>query len=288
MKVLVTGSEGQLGSECMRLLVERGIEAIGTDIRTLDLCDLDSVPNAVASYGAQWIIHCAAYTQVDRAEGDAERAFCINRDSSRAVAEGAQRSGSRMVYVSTDFVFSGDKGIPYDETDAPAPLSVYGRSKWEGEQVVLEALPDALVFRTGWVYGVHGNNFVKAILRLAAERDRLTIVDDQVGTPTWTADIADALITLMERDVKGVVHFTNEGVASWYDFAVEVYKLAQQYGVPLKAKSIVPISSRDYPAAAQRPHYSVMSKVKVRSLLKSDIPHWRTSLERMLMSMRPL
>ena len=219
---------------------------------------------------------------MDKAEQEREPAFRVNRDSAKAVAEGVAAYGGRLLHVSTDFIFGGEQSHPYTEDDPANPLGVYGQSKWEGEQAVQAVMADAVILRTAWVYGSHGHNFVKTMLRLAAERDELRVVDDQIGTPAWTADITRALLSLIEVDARGVFNFTNEGVASWYDFASEIIANASELGFPLKVKKISPIPTADFPTPATRPAYSVLSKVKIRQVLDYPIPHWRKSLAAMM------
>ncbi|HHH43382.1 MAG TPA: dTDP-4-dehydrorhamnose reductase [Gammaproteobacteria bacterium] len=282
MTILVTGANGQLGRETVLALQAEGESCIAIDREEVDFSRPDQVAEAIAAYAADWVINCGAYTQVDKAEQERELAFTINRDAARAVAEGVKRSGGRLLHVSTDFIFGGEQSTPYREDSKPDPLSVYGQSKLEGEQAVREVLPDALVVRTAWVYGVHGHNFVKTILRLAGERQELRVVDDQLGTPSWTADIVRAMRSLMKAGASGVYQFTNEGVASWYDFAEAIVAAARQVGLPVVAETIRPIPTEDFPLPATRPAYSVMSKVKIRSVLDYPIPHWRESLHAMI------
>ncbi|BCO32018.1 NAD(P)-dependent oxidoreductase [Thiohalobacter sp. COW1] len=283
MKVLVTGAGGQLGREFVLLLQDAGMEAVALTRNELDLtAAADTIADTIAIHQADWIVNCAAYTQVDRAESEPELAYAVNRDAAAAIAEGARRGNGRLLQVSTDFVFGGDKSSPYREDDSPAPLGVYGASKLAGEQAVLEVLPSALILRTAWVYGCHGHNFVKTILRVAGERDELHVVDDQIGTPAWTRDIAGAMLALMRAGAEGAYHFTNEGVASWYDFALAVLELGAAQGFGIKARTLQPIPTADYPTPARRPAYSVLSKAKIRPLLPGSIPHWRTSLSAML------
>lgn len=283
MKVLVTGAGGQLGRELVLLLERSGMDTIALTRNELDLtAAADSIAGAIAAHQADWVVNCAAYTQVDKAESEPELAHAVNRDAAAAIAEGVRRSGGRMLQVSTDFVFGGDKGSPYREDDTPAPLGVYGQSKYAGEQAVLEVLPQALLLRTAWVYGSHGHNFVKTILRVAGEREELRVVDDQIGTPAWSRDIVAAMLALMRADAGGIYHFTNEGVASWYDFALAVLELGAAHGISIKARSVLPIPTVDYPTPARRPAYSVLSKEKIRPLLPGRIPHWRSSLRNML------
>ncbi|HHH39324.1 MAG TPA: dTDP-4-dehydrorhamnose reductase [Sedimenticola sp.] len=282
MKILVTGAAGQLGRELVLKLQAEGREVTGIDRDELDFSRPEQVAEGIAGHGADWVINCGAYTQVDRAEEEPELAFLVNRDSARAVAEGVAASGGRLLQVSTDFIFDGTQSHPYGEGDQPNPLGVYGRSKWEGEQGVLEVLPEATLLRTAWVYGVHGHNFVKTMLRLASERDELTVVDDQIGTPAWTGDIADAIMDLVDGGHAGTWHFTNEGVASWYDFAQEIVLMARRLGYPVRVKRVRPIPSADFQTPAVRPAFSVLSKQKIRPVIGHPIPHWRQSLTTML------
>ncbi len=286
MKVLVTGGDGQLGTELCLRLAAAGHEPLAFTQKDADFTQPDKLRTAIAGARADWVINCAAHTQVDKAESESDLAFAINRDGARAVAEAVAGYGGRLIHISTDFIFDGSQSHPYGEDDVPNPLGVYGRSKWEGEQAVRAVSPDAVILRTAWVYGVHGHNFVKTMLRLAAERDELTVVDDQIGTPSWTGDIADALITLLEQDAKGCYHFTNEGVASWYDFAVAILDEARTLGFPVKAQRVRPIPSSAYPAPARRPAYSVLDKNKIRAALARSIPHWRESLKTMLRELK--
>ena len=282
MKILVTGTAGQLGRELMLMLQAAGEEVVGIDQQELDLSRTDEVASGIANYGVDWVINCAAYTQVDKAEEDRELAFLINRDSAGAVAIGVKRCRGRLVHISTDFIFDGKQSRPYKEDDVANPLGVYGQSKLEGEQLVHKVMPEAIILRTAWVYGIHGHNFVKTMLRLAAEREELNVVDDQIGTPSWTADIASAIQTLINRNAAGTYHFTNEGVASWYDFADSIVHIARDLDFPIKAKIVKPIPSSEFPTPATRPPYSVLNKQKIRNLLDRDIPHWQQSLEQML------
>lgn len=280
--ILVTGANGQLGRETVLALQADGESFLAIGWKELDFSQPGQVAETIADYAADWVINCAAYTQVDKAEEERELAFAINRDAARAVAEGVKCSGGRLLHISTDFIFEGEQSHPYKEVDAVSPLGVYGQSKLEGEQTVREVLPEALILRTAWVYGVHGHNFVKTILRLASERETLRVVDDQIGTPSWTGDIVRAIQSLIRYKATGTYQFTNEGVASWYDFAVEVVASAKQLGFPVVAETIQPIPTEDFPLPAKRPAYSVMSKVKIRDVLGYQIPHWRTSLYAML------
>jgi dTDP-4-dehydrorhamnose reductase len=253
MKVAVTGAAGQLGTDLCRRLRDSGHEAVALARRDLDLAHPEQVRETISALAPDWVVNCAAYTQVDRAESEVDQAFAVNRDGARALAQAVARTSGRLLQVSTDFVFDGSQSHPYREEDAASPLGVYGRSKWEGEQAVLDCLPEALIVRTAWVHGAHGHNFVKTILRLASERERLTIVDDQVGSPSWTGDIAVALVRLMEQQAGGIFHYTNEGVASWYDFAWAILEEARGLGLLVKDCELVPIPTSAYPTPARRP-----------------------------------
>lgn len=282
MKILVTGTGGQLGRELCDRLAQTEHEFIPFTRVDADFATAEHVRAAISARRADWVINCAAYTAVDRAESDSAAAFAVNRDAARAVAEGVAAYGGRLLHVSTDFVFDGMQSHPYREDDVPNPIGVYAQSKWEGEQSVRAILPDALIVRTAWVYGAHGHNFVKTMLRLAAERDELRVVDDQIGSPSWTGDIAEALIALIDQDAQGCYHFTNEGVASWYDFAAAILEEARMLGFPVKAQWVTPIPTSGYPTPARRPAYSVLDKQKIRAALARPIPHWHESLVAML------
>jgi dTDP-4-dehydrorhamnose reductase len=271
-----------LGRETILALQADGVDCVAVGRGEVDFSRPEKVARAIGDYAADWVINCAAYTKVDKAEEERELAFTVNRDAARAVAEGVKRSGGRLLHVSTDFIFSGEQSHPYKEDDPTGPLGVYGQSKLAGEQAVRQVMPDALILRTAWVYGLHGNNFVKTILRLAAERQDLRVVDDQIGTPSWTADIVKAMRRLIAVDAAGTYQFTNEGVASWYDFAYEIVAYAGQIGMPVVAERIRPISTEEFPLPAARPAYSVMSKGKIRDVLGYQIPYWRDSLHAML------
>lgn len=287
MRVAVTGAGGQLGRDLCRRLAAAGHDALALTRADLDLARPGQVRETIDALAPDWVVNCAAHTQVDRAETEAEAVFAVNRDGARALAEAVVHGHGRLLQVSTDFVFDGRQSQPYREEDAAHPLGVYGRSKWEGEQAVRDCLPGALIVRTAWVHGAQGHNFVKTILRLAAERERLTVVDDQVGSPSWTGDIASALIDLMEQGAEGLYHYTNEGLASWYDFAWAILEEARGLGLPLKARELVPIPTAAYPTPARRPAYSVLSKEKVRARLAAPIPHWREGLGHMMRELKP-
>ena len=282
MRILVTGSTGQLGFEVVRAFSPSGHEIIAPERSELDFLNPGQVAERVRRLQADWVINCAAYTQVDRAESEVEQAFVVNRDSAGQLAGAVAGYGGNLLHVSTDFVFDGKQSRPYREDDVARPLGVYGRSKREGEQAVRSALPEATILRTAWVYGVHGHNFVKTILRVAREGKPLKVVNDQLGSPTWARDIAGAIRALVQNRASGIYHYTNAGSTSWHGFATAILAGAEAAGFALETTSIEAIPTSGYPTPAQRPAYSVLDTGKIQSLLTAPIPHWRDSLNRML------
>lgn len=277
--ILVTGADGQLGKSLRRLAAGYPQYAfLFTDVDTLDICDAQAVSAFVREKQADYIINCAAYTAVDRAEDDEALCLRINRDAVRYLGEAAQAVGARVIHVSTDYVFDGAHHLPYVETDETCPASVYGRTKLAGEQALLAVCPeDAVIIRTAWLYSEFGNNFVKTMLRLGKEREQLSVVFDQIGSPTYAGDLAAALLTVLRRAeegtfVPGIYHFSDEGVCSWYDFAVKIMELGDV------SCHVLPIESKDYPAKAPRPYFSVLNKAKIKALYGVKIPHWEQSL----------
>lgn len=283
MKVLIAGAGGQLGRELGGYLPRHGVEVAAASRTELDILDSAAVAAALDRHRPDWVINCAAYTQVDRAESEPDRAFAVNRDGAARLAHAAQASGIRLLQMSTDYVFDGRRHEPYDEEAPCNPLNQYGQSKLAGEQAVRLANPDALVLRTSWVYGVHGRNFVKSILAQARERDVLRVVADQVGTPTWTRDLARVIHRLLGDGAGGIFHYSAAGAASWYDFACAIVTQSRALGVELRAGTIEPVSSAAHGAPARRPAYSVLDKRKIRARFADlSIPDWRDSLTSML------
>jgi len=282
MRVLVTGATGQLGSEVANGFRRSGHEVIAPARQELDFSSPGQLAATAGALQADWVINCAAYTQVDRAESDTQQAFIVNRDSPEQLARAVADYGGRMLQLSTDFIFDGAQRRPYLETDPPNPLGVYGRSKLEGEQAVQRVLPDAVVLRTAWVYGVHGHNFVKTMLRIAAAGKPLRVVNDQVGSPTWTTDIAATIAALVAREATGTFNFTSAGETSWHGFASAILDEGAKAGFDINTETVAPIPTSDYPTPATRPAYSVLNTEKIRPLLPGPIPDWRDSLKKML------
>lgn len=284
-RVLVLGAGGQLGRELCGS-VPSGVHCTGLERSALDITDLRAIQAVVEREAPQAIINAAAYTAVDRAEAEAEQAWAINRDGPRHLAQVCAAAGIRLLHVSTDFVFDGGSGQPY-AVDAPVnPLGVYGASKRGGEAAVLDSGADALVVRTGWVYSAHGGNFVKTMLRLMAEREVLTVVEDQIGTPTWAHGLARVCWGLCaDPHAYGVYHWSDAGACSWYDFAVAIRDEALTLGLLAEAADVQPIPAEAYPTPATRPAYSVLDKSRTRSQLNHTGQHWRVALRRMLQSL---
>ncbi|MDD6088836.1 MAG: dTDP-4-dehydrorhamnose reductase [Desulfovibrionaceae bacterium] len=270
--LLVTGCRGQLGTELQTLLGDRAEYA---DQDKLDIADEQAVKAYFASHDVDCVINCAAYTNVDQAEDSPEAADRVNRLG----AELLSRYGRRIIHISTDYVFDGTGHVPYREEDPVNPVSVYGRTKLDGERAVLRYAETALIVRTAWLYSHVGRNFVKTMRRLGSERDAVGVVADQIGTPTYAADLASVITKLlpgMQSGSKEIYHYTNEGVCSWYDFAVAVMELS---GYSCK---VLPLTTSEYPSRAQRPAYGVLSKMKIRRDFGINIPHWRDGLKRCL------
>ena len=274
-RVLITGANGQLGHEMRNVLNgDDRFEAIFTDVAELDICDAEAVNRAVADNRVDYIVNCAAYTQVDKAEDNVELCRKINATAVENLARAAAACGARMIHVSTDYVFNGRGYRPYTEDMTPDPQSVYGSTKLEGEQALMRLCPQSAIIRTAWLYSPYGNNFVKTMMRLGSERDELSVVADQIGTPTCAADLARAILAVLtaETFVPGIYHFSDEGACSWYDFTVAIHRLA---GITCRVK---PIRSDEYPSRAHRPFYSVLDKSKIKQTYGITIPHWYESL----------
>lgn len=285
MKVLLTGANGQLGSE-LQATCPADITLLPTDHDTLDITQPQRVAAWLAEQQPAAIINAAAYTAVDKAESDLERAYAINHLAAATLAREAAQRGIYLMQVSTDFVFDGLQSSPYLPDALAKPLGVYGASKLAGEQAVLEHYPQACVMRTSWLYSAYGNNFVKTMLRLMRERDALGVVADQVGAPTWTGTLADAIWSFIAQQPHGIFHCSDNGVASWYDFAVAIQEEALAIGLLDKAIPVRPLRTEEYPTPARRPAFSVMDKRATENLLGYALPHWRASLRRMLVQLK--
>jgi dTDP-4-dehydrorhamnose reductase len=282
MKVLVTGVTGQLGSEVVARFRQLGHEVIAADRQVLDFLQPARAATVIRAQQPDWVINCAAYTQVDKAESEPGQAFTVNRDTPAQLAQAVAEYDGQLLQLSTDFVFDGTQTRPYVEDDATNPLGVYGSSKLAGEQAVQRELPDAVIVRTAWVYGVHGHNFVKTMLRLATAGTPLRVVSDQRGTPTWTRDIVAAIVALVGQQASGVFHFTAAGETSWHGFASAILEEAADAGFTIRTEKVEPIATTDYPTPATRPAYSVLNTDKISACLPFTIPAWRDSLKKML------
>jgi dTDP-4-dehydrorhamnose reductase len=285
-KILVAGAGGQLGRE-LALRAPPELECVALDRVQFDLTDPRQMVDTLERVAPLQLVNAAAYTAVDAAETEAALARSVNSEGPRQLARACRERGIRLLHVSTDFVFDGESAHPYTPQDATRPLGEYGRSKLEGEQAVLAECPGALVLRTGWVYSRFGGNFVKTMLRLMAERDELSVVCDQVGTPTWARGLADAIWVAAGRaQLEGVYHWSDAGVCSWYDFAVAIYEEARAIDLLRRPVRIRPIPASEYPTPARRPAFSVLDKSQSWRDLGLEAVHWREQLRAMLKDMQ--
>lgn len=274
MNILITGANGQLGNEMRLFSNEYPHTYFFTDVEELDICNEEAVQAFVADRNIEIIVNCAAYTAVDNAEDNRELCDKLNHLAPGYLAAAAQRRNASMIHVSTDYVFDGTNHTPYTEEEPTCPASVYGSTKLAGEQNVMKHCSRAAIIRTAWLYSTFGNNFVKTMLRLGRERERLGVIFDQIGTPTYAGDLARIIFVMIEQGVTpGVYHFSNEGVCSWYDFTKTIHRLAGITGCKVN-----PLHTADYPTKAARPHYSVLDKTKIKNTYGVEIPHWEESL----------
>ena len=283
MNILVTGANGQLGNE-MQVLARENLQHtyFFTDVQELDICDEQAVYAYVSEHKIDIIVNCAAYTSVDKAEDNVELCDKLNNIAPGYLARAAQANGAAMIQVSTDYVFDGTAHIPYTEEEPTCPASVYGSTKLAGEQNVMDHCEKAMVIRTAWLYSIYGNNFVKTMIRLGQERDSLGVIFDQIGTPTYANDLAQAIFAAINKGVvRGIYHFSDEGVCSWYDFTIAIHRLAG-----IASCKVKPLHTADYPAKAPRPHYSVLDKTKIKDTFGIEIPHWEESLKRCINQLR--
>lgn len=287
-KILITGANGQLGSEIRKSCdLFPDFSFVFTDLNELDITSPSAVEAMLAEKKPQWLINCAAYTAVDKAETEGEIAWLINAVAPAILAEKSKAVGCRFVQISTDYVFDGKNYRPYIEDDEVCPTSVYGSTKLEGELISLTNNPETLVIRTSWLYSSFGSNFVKSMIKFGKERDQLNVIFDQIGTPTYAGDLAEAILEIIRKTesgesefVPGTYHYSNEGVCSWYDFALAIHQI---YGINCTVNAI---ESKDYPSPVARPPYSVLNKSKIKSIFGIQIPYWRTSLEKCILEIK--
>jgi dTDP-4-dehydrorhamnose reductase len=279
--ILVTGANGQLGSELNELYAQfPRFNFISTDIDTLDITKKENVRKYLSDNRVDYVINCAAYTAVDKAETDIETCYKINCEAVENLAS-AMKGRGRIIHISTDYVFDGKATTPYEETDLPNPQSVYGKSKWMSEEILRIICPESIILRTSWLYSAYGNNFVKTMLRLGKEKEELNVVFDQIGTPTYAADLAETILTMIAIIEKekvfypGIYHYSNANACSWYNFCVKIHRLAG-----ITSCKVNPVISALYPTPAARPAYSVLDKTKITETFGIEIPEWEYSLKK--------
>jgi dTDP-4-dehydrorhamnose reductase len=280
-KVLVTGANGQLGSELRAISTSfNNLKFFFTDVAELDICNLIELDNYFKNSAIDFVINCAAYTQVDKAESEKEQAFILNAVAPGYLADLSVKYNFKLIQISTDFVFDGSQNTPYNEENETKPIGYYGETKLAGEKAVLQNAPASVIIRTAWLYSSFGNNFVKTMIKYGRERGVLNVVYDQTGTPTYARDLAEVVLFIISdirfKDTAGLFHYSNEGVISWYDFAKAIIDLKR-----ISCK-VNPILTSEYPTPAKRPHYSVLDKSKIKSSFGLEIPYWRDRLEQCL------
>ena len=286
MKVMIVGAKGQLGWELQRT-APAGVDISALDMPEIDITKPESVTTVMDRENPDWVVNCAAYTNVDGAESERDAAHAINCDGAANLARAVSGKGRRLVHISTDFIFSGEASRPYKPGDIPAPQSVYGQTKLDGEKAVSAILGDnTLVIRTAWLYSAHGNNFVHTMIRLMKEKPALTVIDDQIGTPCWAKGLAQAVWISVEKNLAGNFHWTDAGVASWYDFAVAIQEEALAQGLLDKAIPVAPVPTEAFPTPARRPAFSVLDKTATWESTGLIPVHWRTQLRSMIQEIR--
>ena len=276
MNILITGCNGQLGNEMQLLEKEDAANNyFNTDVAELDITNVEAIEQFLAANNIDGIVNCAAYTAVDKAEANEELCTLLNAEAPGYLAHAIEKRGGWMIQISTDYVFDGTQHLPYQEDEDTCPNSVYGRTKLVGEFNVLKLCQQSMVIRTAWLYSTFGNNFVKTMIRLGNERPELGVIADQIGTPTYARDLARIIMTAISEGIQpGIYHFTNEGVASWYDFTKAIHRLAS-----ITTCHVRPLHTSEYPTAAQRPPYSVLDKTKIKQTYGIEIPYWEESLK---------
>lgn len=273
MKVVVTGSNGQLGRDLVQFLSEKQFEVIGLNREAMDITEMDSVREVIYNIKPDALIHSAAYTKVDKAESEIHQAYLVNGFGTRNVAKATEEVGGKFCYISTDYVFNGENSQPYHEYDIPNPLGVYGKSKYAGEDFTKSLSSRYFIVRTSWVYGLYGENFVNTMLKLARERDELGVVHDQTGSPTYTIDLAHFLTDLIQSEKYGIYHASNYGSCTWFEFANAIFEEA---GLKVKVN---PLTTVDFPRPAPRPKYSVLEHISIGANGFNDLRHWREALQ---------
>jgi dTDP-4-dehydrorhamnose reductase len=283
MNILITGSNGQLGNE-MQISAKNfpNHHFIYTDVAELDICDKEALNAFIKANDVNWIVNCAAYTAVDKAEDDVELCYKINAEAVKNIGEVATANNAKVIHVSTDYVFDGNNYVPYTEDMPVCPSSVYGKSKLAGEEALMSTCSNTVIIRTAWLYSSFGNNFVKTMIKLGTERESLNVIFDQVGSPTYAADLAEAIMTIISHEsfVPGIYHYSNEGVCSWYDFTKSIHRKSDI------TCNVQAIETKDYPTRTPRPHYSVLNKAKIKSTYDIAVPHWEDSLDKCLSILR--
>jgi dTDP-4-dehydrorhamnose reductase len=287
--ILLIGSNGQVGTEIQNILSST-YQLTSISRQQIDLTQPEKLRTIIRDIKPEIIINAAAYTAVDKAENEAEIAHIINAIAPQIIAEETEKIGSFLIHISTDYVFNGQSNYPYQENDITQPLNIYGTTKLAGEKAIQQTCQNHIILRTAWVYGTYGkSNFVKTMLRLGKERSEIRVVADQIGTPTWSKDIASTIsqiIPQLTSEITGIYHYTNSGVASWYDFAINIFQEAKKLGFPLTIDQIIPITTPQYPTPAKRPPYSVLSCEKISKLLATYPPHWQQRLQLMLTELK--
>jgi len=281
MRVLITGSNGQLGSEIKELATNyKKLDFIFKDLPELDICNFKALQAFIIDHNINAVINCAAYTAVDKAEEESIIATKVNYEGVLNIVNALAKVNGKLIHISTDYVFDGDHFLPYKESDSVSPIGVYGETKRAGELAVINSAIDSMVIRTSWLYSSYGNNFVKTMLRLGSEKENLGVIFDQVGTPTYARDLAKTCLEILCENTSenisengSLYHYSNEGVASWYDFAISIMELGG------KNCKVNPIQTKDYPTLTKRPHYSVLNKSKIKIDFKIEISYWRDSLK---------
>lgn len=280
-RILVTGSSGQLG-RCIKDIDNNKSDMLYVNSTELDITNELQVKRFFEKHQIDWCINCAAYTAVDKAESDYDKAFNVNVNGAKNLAEASKLYSAKLIHISTDFVFDGEHNKPYKESDPTSPICVYGETKLKGEQAVIESLKEHFIIRTSWLYSEYGNNFLNTMLRLSRDRDQLGIVGDQIGTPTYAKDLAEIIMHIIDNECSnyGVYHYSNNGVASWYDFAKAIFDISN---VDIQLENI---STMQYPTPAKRPHFSVLDKTKTKENFNVRIPYWRDSLKKAIQNIK--